>query len=67
MGMADYSYQSLANMGPQARWRRVLLIALIPMVFAFIYYSYPSNYIPSSFKSTTYALPEAQILSRLLI
>lgn len=52
MGMADYSYQSLANMGPQGRWRRVLLVALVPMVIAFIYYSTPPSYIPSSLKST---------------
>jgi hypothetical protein len=57
MGMADYSYQSLANMGPQARWRRVMLLALIPMALAFIYYSYPSSYISSSLKSgSQYAL-----------
>lgn len=54
MGMAEYSYQSLATMGPQGRWRRVLLIAMVPMVFAFIYYSTPSTYMPSSFKSTQY-------------
>jgi hypothetical protein len=57
MGMADYSYQSLATMGPQGRWRRVLLIAMIPMAFALIYYSYPHSYIPSSFRSSQYALP----------
>lgn len=51
MGMAEYSYQSLANMGPQSRWRRVMLLALLPMVFAFIYYSYPSSYMSSSLKS----------------
>jgi hypothetical protein len=49
--MADHSYQSLANMGPQGRWRRVLLIALVPMAFALIYYSHPSSYMPSSFKA----------------
>lgn len=43
MGMADYSYQSLASMGPQGRWRRILLIALVPMVIAFIYYSQPAH------------------------
>jgi hypothetical protein len=51
--MGDYSYQALANMGPQGRWRRVLLIALVPMVFAFIYYSTPQSYMPSSLKSQT--------------
>ncbi|CAG5182690.1 uncharacterized protein ALTATR162_LOCUS10286 [Alternaria atra] len=49
--MADYSYQSLANMGPQGRWRRVLLIAMIPMTLALIYFSYPSSYVPSSLRS----------------
>lgn len=51
--MGDYSYQSLANMGPQGRWRRVLLIALVPMAIAFIYYSTPQSYIPSSLQSQT--------------
>lgn len=51
MGMAEYSYQSLATMGPQGRWRRVMLLTLIPMALAFIYYSYPSNYISSSLQS----------------
>lgn len=54
MSMADYSYQSLASMGPQGRWRRALLFALVPMAFAFIYYSYPSAYMPSKLKSTQY-------------
>jgi hypothetical protein len=54
MGMADYSYHSLANMGPQGRWRRVLFIAMIPMAFALIYYSYPHNYMPSKFSSSQY-------------
>lgn len=54
MGMADYSYQSLANMGPQGRWRRVLFIAMIPMAIALIYYSYPHNYMPGGFKSSQY-------------
>ncbi|KAF2850152.1 hypothetical protein T440DRAFT_115295 [Plenodomus tracheiphilus IPT5] len=56
MGMADYSYQSLANMGPQGRWRRVLLIALVPMVLAFIYYSHPSSYMPSSLATSQYPI-----------
>jgi hypothetical protein len=58
MGMADYSYQSLANMGPQGRWRRVLFIAMIPMAIALVYYSYPHSYMPSSFRSATYGSPE---------
>lgn len=57
MAMADYSYQALANMGPQGRWRRVMIITMIPMVFALIYYSYPHNYIPSSLRSSQYASP----------
>lgn len=51
MGMAEYSYQSLATMGPQGRWRRVMLLTLIPLVLALIYYSHPSNYISSSLQS----------------
>jgi hypothetical protein len=54
MGMADYSYHSLANMGPQGRWRRVLFVAMIPMAFALIYYSYPHSYMPSKFTSSQY-------------
>jgi hypothetical protein len=45
------AYSSLnANMpgGPQGRWRRVLLIAMVPMLCAFIYYSYKSNYRPAA-------------------
>jgi len=41
--MADYSYQALASMGPQGRWRRVLLIAMVPMVLALVYYSLPAS------------------------
>jgi uncharacterized membrane-anchored protein len=56
--MADYSYQSLAaNMSPQGRWRRVLLIAMIPMALVLLYFSYPSSYIPSSLKTTYVPLP----------
>lgn len=55
MGMADYSYHSLANMGPpQGRWRRVLFIAMIPMAIALIYYSYPHSYMPSKFATSQY-------------
>ena len=57
MGMAEYSYQSLANMGPQGRWRRVLFIAMIPMAIALVYYSYPHNYMPSGFKSSQHGSP----------
>lgn len=55
MGMAEYSYHSLANMGPpQGRWRRVLFIAMIPMAIALIYYSYPHSYMPSKFATSQY-------------
>jgi hypothetical protein len=57
MGMTDYSYHSLANMGPQGRWRRVLFIAMIPMAFALVYYSYPHSYMPSKFSSSQYETP----------
>ncbi|KAJ6276471.1 hypothetical protein J3E71DRAFT_357524 [Bipolaris maydis] len=52
--MSDYSYQSLANMGPQGRWRRVLLVAMVPMVLAFVYYSTPSSYMPAGLSSSPY-------------
>ena len=55
MGLNEYSYHSLANMGPQGRWRRVLLVAMIPMAFALIYYSYPHDYMPSKFATSQYA------------
>ena len=49
----NYSYTSLLNLGPQGRWRRVLLIVMVPMVLAFIYYAYESSYFPAtSFKQT---------------
>lgn len=51
MGMSEYSYQSLAAMGPQGRWRRVMLLTLIPMVLLFIYYSPPSSYMTNSLQS----------------
>jgi hypothetical protein len=41
-------------MGPQGRWRRVLFIAMIPMAFALVYYSYPHSYMPSKFSSSQY-------------
>lgn len=50
-GMGDYSYHSLANMGPQGRWRRPLLIA-IPVVLLFIIYSSSFSYTPSSASQT---------------
>jgi hypothetical protein len=52
MGMADYSYHALANLSPQGRWRRVLLVAMIPMALVLIYYSYPHSYIPTGFRSS---------------
>ncbi|KAF2264995.1 hypothetical protein CC78DRAFT_216728 [Lojkania enalia] len=52
--MASPSYSPLASMGPQGRWRRVLLIAMIPMVCAFIYYAFESSYIPTTFKPTQF-------------
>jgi hypothetical protein len=45
--MGDYSYQALANMGPQGRWRRPLLIA-IPIVLLFMLFSSSVSYTPSS-------------------
>ena len=51
MGMADYSYQALANLSPQGRWRRVLLVAMIPMALALVYYSFPQTYMPTGFHS----------------
>lgn len=61
MGMADYSYQSLATMGPQGRWRRVLLMVMVmvPMVFVFAYYSSPTTYMPGRLQSTQYAARDA--------
>lgn len=46
MTAANYSYTSLANLGPQGRWRRVLLVALVPMFVGFIYYAYESSFFP---------------------
>jgi hypothetical protein len=55
MSMNEYSYHSLANMGPQGRWRRVLFIAMIPMALALIYYSYPRDgYMPSKLSTSQY-------------
>jgi hypothetical protein len=51
LGMGDYSFHSLANMGPQGRWRRPLLIA-IPVVLLFIIYSSSFSYTPSSATQT---------------
>lgn len=50
-GMGDYSCHSLANMGPQGRWRRPLLIA-IPVVLLFMIYSSSFSYTPSSASQT---------------
>jgi hypothetical protein len=56
--MADYSYQSLAaNLSPQGRWRRVLLIAMIPMALALVYYSYPASYMPDSLRTSYVSIP----------
>ena len=63
--MAEYSYQSLANMGPQGRWRRALLIAIVPVALALIYISYPSSYMPSSLRSSTYVTERSAAPARL--
>lgn len=46
---ANYAYNSLATMasGPHARWRRILLIAMIPMLCAFLYIAFEPSAIPS--------------------
>lgn len=50
--MGDYSYHALvANMGPQGRWRRPLLIA-IPVVLLLIIYSSSFSYTPNSASQT---------------
>jgi hypothetical protein len=46
MTASNYTYTSLANLGPQARWRRVLLVALVPMLVGFIYYVHESSFFP---------------------
>lgn len=48
MSASNSAYQSLANMGPQGRWRRVVLIAMLPMVCVFIFYAYGSSYMPDN-------------------
>ncbi|KAF2194921.1 hypothetical protein K469DRAFT_383 [Zopfia rhizophila CBS 207.26] len=48
--MSAVNYTSLSNLSPQGRWRRVLLIAMVPMICAFIYYAYESSFIPTNFK-----------------
>lgn len=45
--MGDYSYHALANMGPQGRWRRPLLIA-IPIVLLFMLFSSSVSYTPGA-------------------
>ncbi|KAF1993625.1 hypothetical protein P154DRAFT_527618 [Amniculicola lignicola CBS 123094] len=52
--MSASGYTSLANLGPQGRWRRVLFIAMVPMLCAFGYYAYESSYIPKSFRPSQY-------------
>lgn len=51
----NYAYTSLANMasGPHARWRRILLIALVPMVCAFVYFVLEAHAMPS-YKGSQY-------------
>ena len=44
MTAPNYTYSSLASLGPQARWRRVLLVAMVPMLLGFIYYVYESSF-----------------------
>lgn len=45
----NYVYTSLANIapGPHARWRRILFIAAIPMICAFIYFALEPGALPS--------------------
>ena len=45
----NYVYTSLANIasGPHARWRRILSIASIPMICAFIYFALEPGALPS--------------------
>jgi hypothetical protein len=65
----NYAYTSLANMasGPHARWRRILLIALVPLLCAFAYFAFESHRAPS-YKGSQYvshiSIPRtAQILN----
>ncbi|ORY10082.1 hypothetical protein BCR34DRAFT_486265 [Clohesyomyces aquaticus] len=46
--MAAAQYSALGNFSPQGRWRRVLLIAMVPMFCAFLYYAAPSSYLPAN-------------------
>jgi hypothetical protein len=57
--MGDYSYHALANMGPQGRWRRPLLIA-IPIVLLFLLFSSSVSYTPSSGSEPQIEFPTAQ-------
>lgn len=60
MTAQNYSYTPLHNMGPQGRWRRVLLIAMVPMLFAFAYYALTSSSLPSPVSMAT-PTPESQL------
>ncbi|KAF2114314.1 hypothetical protein BDV96DRAFT_494478 [Lophiotrema nucula] len=46
--MSAQTYTPLSSMGPQSRWRRVLMLAMVPMFCAFIYYAYESSFGPRS-------------------
>lgn len=48
MASPNFSYQSLANMGPQGRWRRIVFIALAPMLCVFFFYAYSSSFVPDA-------------------
>ena len=52
---SKYAYTSLVTMasGPHARWRRILLIAMIPMLCAFLYIAFEPSSIPS-YKGSQY-------------
>jgi hypothetical protein len=60
MTASNYTYTSLANLGPQGRWRRVLLVAMVPMLVGFIYYTYESAFSPhTAFKPSQYVWLES--------
>jgi hypothetical protein len=53
---ASNGYAALvANLSPQGRWRRIMMLAALPMVCAFLYYAYSSSLIhEGTFKPSQY-------------
>ncbi|KAF2875674.1 hypothetical protein BDV95DRAFT_485067 [Massariosphaeria phaeospora] len=63
MSTSNYSYTALSNLGLQGRWRRVLLIAMVPMLCAIAYYAYEPTFLPSTLVPSHPQFPTQQNVS----